>query len=213
MITTTLNDLLEGKLVGHDMFEYWLYVVRDTAENVTLYVGQSNHPVNRLFNHLRTGSPLGSLISEYESEARRWQVMLLTFEDCLQWEGVRKSIAVQRISWVDAAERELISSYRPCLNITYNPNPTPLPAKYTRSREDLEQLGMELIEVTKDDQPVFVQTLWQALLARNNNVNAKDKDGKTALMWRPSLAAPTSCVSCWLKALTSTCRTKTARQP
>jgi hypothetical protein len=48
VITTTLNDLLEGKLAGHDMAEYWLYVVRDVEENMTLYVGQSQHPVKRL---------------------------------------------------------------------------------------------------------------------------------------------------------------------
>jgi ankyrin repeat protein/predicted GIY-YIG superfamily endonuclease len=183
VITTTLNDLLEGKLAGHDMAEYWLYVVRDVEENMTLYVGQSQHPVKRLFNHLKTSTPLGSLISEYESEARRWQVMLLTFEDCLQWESVRKCIATQRISWVDAAERELISFHHPCLNITHNLQPAPLPAKYTRSRRDLEQLGIELIEVTKGDHPAFVQVLWQALLAGTGNINAQDKDGKTALMW------------------------------
>jgi hypothetical protein len=36
----------------------------------------------------------------------------------------------------EGLECELISVYRPCLNIRCNPNPTPLPDKYRQTRRD-----------------------------------------------------------------------------
>ena len=114
---------------------YRVYVIRD-AETV-LYVGKSIDIPSRLGEHLGLygrfgpGYPdrIGCVIHENLPESRSWAVDLLTVTACRKELGM----AMDGLNWdVDKAEREMIRSLRPCVNVTYNEHGNPLPDQYRR---------------------------------------------------------------------------------
>lgn len=113
MLTTTVQSILRGHLDNLDIGEvYYTYLVAD--KGIVFYVGQSKYPVQRLKRHLSEGK-LGGLVECNLPDAYNWIVKLLPV-------GGEEEAA--------EAERTLIARYRPCLNITYNPYPRPLPECY-----------------------------------------------------------------------------------
>ena len=100
-----------------------LYMISD--EQVTFYVGQSQCAFNRLWEHIRGGPKghalLGRFILCNWPHSAAWTVTLLSSR------GARFECVGQDR---DAAEQLLIEDLRPCLNVSLNHQPTPLPAGY-----------------------------------------------------------------------------------
>jgi len=149
MITTTVGDLLDGKLddlrtPGHD-----LYIVRDAE--VVFYVGKSQNVIGRLLGHCGRGtwgrgkgsSELGSFIGRNLPESRGWTIELLTEKDA---HDVVQFYFPCGLTWqVGTAEQELIKHYGPCINRTYNYEPQAIPDKYKLPFGDID------LEVTASD--------------------------------------------------------------
>lgn len=102
---------------------YDLYLVRD--EQVTFYVGQSQCAFDRLWHHLRGGPKgralLGRFILANWPRSGSWIITLLSAG------GARFAAAGHDR---DAAERQLIEELKPCLNVSCNERPAPIPDGY-----------------------------------------------------------------------------------
>lgn len=100
-----------------------LYMVSD--EQVAFYVGQSQCAFDRLWDHIRGGpkghAMLGRFILANWPRSAAWQVTMLSSQGA-RFAGVGHSR--------DEAERLLITQLRPCLNVSLNHQPTPLPECY-----------------------------------------------------------------------------------
>lgn len=137
MITATLSEFFEGlEMAGSHI----VYLVRDG--DLVIYVGKTTTGAgNRLLSHCGRGpwgwssgpDNLGRLITQNSPESDPWQVDIYRVEDCL---SELKTAYPYFVHFdLDILERYLIKKYSPCLNGTYNPNPTRLPPKYYRQDE------------------------------------------------------------------------------
>lgn len=137
MLNLTVGDFLDDSL--DDVLETCerLYVVGDG--DLTLYVGQSQSPIDRILEHLGLAgrnrgwpSRLGQLILDNAPASHAWTVRLLAVDDC---EAAIREVFPAYVRWdVDLAERAMIHTLRPCLNVIHNCQGTPLPAKYLHAR-------------------------------------------------------------------------------
>ena len=111
----TFNDCCPPRWKGYD-----LYLVSEGQ--VTFYVGQSHCAFERLWEHIRGGPKghalLGRFILCNWPRAAGWTMTLVGSDD-VRFAGVGHSR--------DAAEQLLIAALKPCLNVTLNEHPTPLP--------------------------------------------------------------------------------------
>lgn len=129
MQTVTVQSILDKQIeapLGH-----LLYAVRDAE--VCFYVGQSRRDViTRFWEHLQKPSPLGRLISLNQPASGQWAVDFYTLADCRPFVSQKSLFSMQ--AWehfdMDMAEQGLIARLRPALNRDFNPQPTPLPARY-----------------------------------------------------------------------------------
>ncbi len=101
-----------------------LYLLRD--ETTVFYVGQSGIAFNRVWDHFYGGfkgrSILGRFIVCNWPISMRFTVELMSSR-ASRFDSVQNDL--------DLSEQALISQYAPCLNTTFNPNPSPIPVKYT----------------------------------------------------------------------------------
>lgn len=111
-----------------------VYVLRDGR--AVFYVGvSSNNVTDRVLEHCGRGTwgklpdNVGRFILDNAPRSHKWQVDLLTLEDCAPY--VKKyNRNFQR--WdAQLAEIALIKIMRPCLNVHYNDNGRALPKKYS----------------------------------------------------------------------------------
>jgi len=117
---------------GH---EHPIYVIRD--KDTVFYVGCSTNPIGRFYDHMQVSnySPVGKFIRLHLPWSLAWQVEFLTLDDCRELteryiERYPMSALVMLYHYNDAAERALIAHHRPCLNVAYNDESSPLPRKY-----------------------------------------------------------------------------------
>lgn len=116
-----------------------LYVVRDG--DTVFYVGSTGRGVfSRLLWHVGEGewgrrglSSLGDLITENAPESDLWQVDCYTLIEIKQ--TVERQFPGRAGYGVGLAEKALIRELRPCLNATYNENPSPLPQHYKGTKQ------------------------------------------------------------------------------
>ena len=174
MIVSDVYDLVGGELDKKDTTGHYLYVVWDGK--VVFYVGQGANVVDRLLSHLGEGSwgwtggdtPLGRLIMANLPESFDWTINLLTINDCASY--LKKAgfslcddpFALH--SNIDLCEQALIGCLHPCLNGTYNDNPTRLPEHYHDWRASKEELL------------TGYQKVWAALSARQPSIPGMNKE-------------------------------------
>jgi hypothetical protein len=100
-----------------------LYIFRDEA--TVFYVGQSQLAFSRVWQHLTNGfhghSIIGRFVWANWPRSMRFTVELLSSQFDV-FENVGNDL--------DCAERELIQRWSPCLNVSLNSLPTPLPVSY-----------------------------------------------------------------------------------
>lgn len=146
MRSLTIEQVYRGEGFDPD-HRYRVYVIRDGEVN--FYVGQSQDPYWRLWEHLGRGdrgilslSPVGELIRRHLPTSWSWSMDLYTLEDCLPFVQQYKAgefawykqyledILVEKFI-VDTAESALIVACRPYLNVSRNMRERrPLPEKY-----------------------------------------------------------------------------------
>jgi hypothetical protein len=100
-----------------------LYVIRD--ENTVFYVGQSYLAFNRVWDHIRNGykwrSDVGRFILCNWPKSMNYEIELLS-------SGSQEfAVAGNDLA---RAEEMLIRMYKPCLNISQNDEPSPIPEVY-----------------------------------------------------------------------------------
>jgi len=139
MIVATVQDMLVGRyMYFEDDKPLWkdahkdtdayallnthcIYMIRD--KEVVFYVGQSKNMAVRIGNHLGyvpTGATtLQRLIYANMPQSLTWFVKVFALAD-----------PPNTCTDIHTVERAMIARYRPCLNIAYNPYPTPLPLCY-----------------------------------------------------------------------------------
>ncbi len=118
------------KTIDH-VLGHLIYVVRDGE--LIFYVGQSKRDVvTRFWEHMNKPSRLGQLIVLNKPASMAWQVEFYTLADCQPFVQQQSLFAMQE--WqhfdMDMAEQGMIAQMRPVLNKDFNPQPTPLPARY-----------------------------------------------------------------------------------
>lgn len=136
-----------------------LYLFRD--ENVVFYVGQSSLAFARVWEHLFGGFKGHSMIGRFVwcnwPKSMSFTIELLSsgFE---QFGVVRNEL--------NASERLLIQHWSPCLNISQNHQPTPLPNSYLppnapfRRRRSLTTLLYEAERAVKaEDTKLWLQNM------------------------------------------------------
>jgi hypothetical protein len=103
------------------------------------YIGQSHNPLERLQEHMGLSwrseqkSNLGACIQENMPTSQAWQVELYTLAELAPYVERDYGLALPRYD-LSIAEASMIRLHKPCFNFTHNPNPQPLPAKYTHVR-------------------------------------------------------------------------------
>ncbi len=140
MLQITIHDLLHRpwQEINPDCAPYCLYLVRH--EDTVFYIGQSHNPLERLHAHMGLMqyemSDLGACILGNVPDSHSWQVELYTLPELA--DAVTRNYGYQLPRYdIDIAEASMIRLHRPCFNVTYNRNPSPLPeayAKYTEQR-------------------------------------------------------------------------------
>jgi hypothetical protein len=136
MMTVTVADVIDDSLPESGWGSFCIYVFRD--EDFVLYVGKAEQNIiDRLEDHLglsyRPESLVGRLVEDNAPESHKWQIDLLTLDDC-------KSIVAKHFPSAQSAdvltiEGAVILEFRPPLNRQSNPNARSLPHKYTQGRE------------------------------------------------------------------------------
>lgn len=120
MFTILVEDILDGEPSHIDYEDCRIYIIRD--DDLIFYIGQSKNVIRRLQEHMGLNigfgikeSNTGRFINANLSRSRKWQIDLLTLEDC-------KTYTVFNISAgsVSQAEAELINLLYPCLNQQLN---------------------------------------------------------------------------------------------
>lgn len=130
MKSVRIQDVLERQIdhvLGH-----LIYVVRDG--DVVFYVGQSKRDVvMRFWEHMNKPSRLGQLITLNRPQSMNWLVDYYTLADCQPYVKQKSLFSMQEWQHFDMnmAEQGMIAQMRPILNKDFNPNPMPLPARYT----------------------------------------------------------------------------------
>jgi len=112
-----IHDRLDGKEC--------VYIFRD--EDAVFYIGKSNNPLRRLWQHLAPeilgswdagwskATDIGRFVAANLPEARGWYVDLLTLKDCEQY-----TVFCLQSLCVDDAEANLIHLLQPSLNREFN---------------------------------------------------------------------------------------------
>lgn len=139
MLQTTIHDVVNTswEKINPDCTTYLLYLVRD--DETVFYIGQSYSPLDRLQSHMglswrgEQASKLGICIQENAPDSDNWHVELYTLADAAIYveKYYGRALPIYDIS---IAEVSMIRVHRPCLNVTHNRDPLPLPAKYTHVR-------------------------------------------------------------------------------
>ena len=117
-----LNDSLEQN-ARYSAERMVVYALRDGE--LVFYVGRTGHAVRRLSQHIgdlydrANVSRVGWLIRDNLPDSLLWSIDLYTYAD---WGCLNATLA----------ERRAIRTFRPCLNVAMNPEPSPLPRKYQR---------------------------------------------------------------------------------
>lgn len=151
----TVADIIRGKNLDYQA--HWLYIIADQIE--VLYVGYSQYPTQRVLEH--TGlilsedgrtvtktiptSAIGHAAMDNIDVSKHWQVFFPTLEECLptvdeynsliteQYQRLMQTEFSQPAKWAEVA---LIAKYRPPYNTANNPNPNPIPNRYTKHSND-----------------------------------------------------------------------------
>ena len=100
-----------------------LYLFRD--ENVVFYAGQSERAYERAWGHVIDGYKGRSVIGRFL--LCNWP---LSLKFTMEFYSAQHELFTAVGNSLDAAEKLLIEQGKPCFNITANPAPTPLPARY-----------------------------------------------------------------------------------
>jgi hypothetical protein len=136
-----------------------LYLFRD--ENVVFYVGQSFLAFARVWEHLISGFKGHSMVGRFIwcnwPKSMSFTIELLSSQS-EQFGVVRNDL--------NASERLLIQRWSPCLNVSQNNQPTPLPNSYLppnapfRRRRSLKMLIHEAERAVKsEDAKLWLQNL------------------------------------------------------
>lgn len=145
MITTTIKDIQTKdwqEIDPHDE-PFCIYVIR---ENTTiLYVGRANNPLERLQQHFDassrgSGATIGPFYKRHKDISDSWQIDLYTLEDCEQLLARDFSRGGSQY-----AERFMIQHFHPCLNVTNNPNASPLPERYQKRKLNLDDNAVDVL--------------------------------------------------------------------
>jgi hypothetical protein len=136
MQTITVKDVLDNTLPESGWEKYRIYVFRDG--DFILYVGKTDQNIiDRLEEHLgltfRDSSLIGKLVEDNAPLSYSWHIDLMTLENCESI--VHRHFPTCQMFDSRIAEKALIWEYSPALNRESNPNPRPLPHKYTFKRE------------------------------------------------------------------------------
>lgn len=139
MLTVSVQDILAKSLDELEALDpyclgYCIYRIYD--EEATLYIGRSNDPIERLMQHFgrarrSSGAAIGSFYRQHKGLSACWTIDIYTLEDCEQV----LNLDLQR-GRSPQAERLFIEHFSPCLNGTYNQNPSKLPEKYCKLNLD-----------------------------------------------------------------------------
>ncbi|CAG0994651.1 hypothetical protein ANRL3_03033 [Anaerolineae bacterium] len=146
MMTITVADVLNDSLHESGWGKFRIYVFRDN--DFVLYVGKTEHNViDRLSEHLgltyRSESHIGRLVKENVPEAHRWQIDLLTLDDCTSF--VKRHFPTNKAIDVRLAEQAVILEFAPPLNHESNPHPRLLPRRYLTHKEARVKAVMEKV--------------------------------------------------------------------
>ena len=136
MLTITVADVIDNTLPESGWGSFCIYVFRD--KDFVLYVGKAEQNIiDRLEDHLglayRPKSLVGRLVDENAPESHKWQIDLLSSDDCMLI--VAKHFPSAKSADALTLERAVIMEFRPPLNRQSNPSARPLPSKYRRGRE------------------------------------------------------------------------------
>lgn len=120
LVELPLRTFLTIKTLPLEWKEFDLYLIREGE--IVIYVGQSDCAFQRVWQHIYGGphghSIVGRLVLVNWPRSGQWTVELHRSDT--------PRFAPAHFSR-DAAEQVLIETYRPCLNISLNRQPTPLP--------------------------------------------------------------------------------------
>lgn len=141
MIKATVKDLITKMLIEDKLNDLdTLYMIRDG--DTVFYVGQSQNPISRLWDHLGHGRALpsrtGRFIHINAPESLAFQIEILSpgevsneiLEAAKYWSNLAGIKLHFDHGLITQAEQILIAKYAPCFNVVYNRDPTPLPEKY-----------------------------------------------------------------------------------
>ena len=141
MIEVTPEDILNGdwNTLDPDHMPFRIYEV--VEGDVTLYIGKSRKPFNRIVEHFdwmpRGNYQIQQIRKAYPDIVRTWKVRLYTLQDCetvimKHFDYLVKDYHDPRYYTVTAnrAEIAMIQEKHPCLNRTYNDEPAALPERY-----------------------------------------------------------------------------------
>ena len=148
MLQLTVQDILtksidELEALDPNCLGYCIYLIRD--EEVVLYIGRANDPIERLMQHFgrasrSSGAAIGRFYQEHKDFSEGWTIDIYTLEDCEQV----LNLDLQR-GRSPHAERLFIQHFRPCLNDTNNPNPSKLPERYQRRKLNLDNNAVDVL--------------------------------------------------------------------
>lgn len=148
MLQLTVQDILtksidELEALDPNCLGYCIYLIRDVES--TLYIGRANDPIERLMQHFgrtyrSSGASIGPFYQQHKDLSAYWIIDIYTLEEC---EQVLKQEL--RRGGSPYAERLFIQHFRPCLNGTYNPNPSPLPERYQRRKLNLDNNAVDVL--------------------------------------------------------------------
>lgn len=100
-----------------------LYLFRDDA--VVFYVGQSYVAFDRVWQHILDGYKGRSVVGRFL--LGNWPASM---HFTIELHSSRSAQFADANPGLDAAERRMIEQHIPCFNVTFNAQPTPLPAHY-----------------------------------------------------------------------------------
>lgn len=145
MFSISLNDFLDDEtdFIDDGTDDQWeIYVVRD--DEVVLYVGRSAHPPLRMQQHLgmdswgKSPDLLGRLLLSNVPGVKDVRIEFYTCDECRSFQP---EWSTNNRTWrAGIAEQAAISALRPCLNVSCNVEPTPLPERF-RDRKAEEEMA------------------------------------------------------------------------
>lgn len=152
MLELTINDILHGdwEMLDPNNEPFSIYMVRE--DDVVLYIGMSQDPFTRLYNHFSkySGAALGTFYKQHRSKAGNWRICLYTLEDCRPYVQ-QHALLLSDVARVEVA---MIQHFKPCLNVLNNSNPSLLPEKYanlaTNEINSLDDNAVDYIKLDED---------------------------------------------------------------